>query len=134
MTIGSDFTYSVSDATFAGKTGRVSVPLTNSEASKNRRLSGNRTKTTQAVEYAMTYTMSDTPPAGQPAFPASGADQSHTGGTTDTLYVYGGTVTSIQHNNMEIATAGPATIILRPGDSWKLIYSVAPTVRRMVGA
>lgn len=132
MTIGSDITYSVSDATFAGKTGRVSVPLINSAASKNRRLSGNRTKTTQAVEYAMTYTLSATPPAGQPAFPASGADQLHTGGTTDTLYIYGGTVTSIQHNSMEIATSGPATIILRPGDVWKLIYSVAPTVRRMV--
>jgi hypothetical protein len=107
-----------------GATGAFQLPATNSAGSRRRLVANNRRGTTgTALDYATTST---------PAVPGSGVAQTHTGATVDTLYIYGGTVTVIAHNSSTVGTTGPATITLRPGDTWSITYSVAPTIKRVV--
>lgn len=46
----------------------------------------------------------------------------------EVLYVFGGTMTSITIGGVQVATTGPATLLLEPGDQPTFTYSVAPTV------
>lgn len=64
--------------------------------------------------------------------PASNTVQTHTGYTANTIYIYGGAVTSVQLNGTEIGTATPVQLNLMPGDTWKVIYTTAPTVKQVV--
>jgi hypothetical protein len=121
-TISADIDARVCDARFDGATGSIQG-ITNTVASFRRLLNRNRRATNALPEYAT---------ATAPAAPTSNTDVTQLAGTYDTLYLYGGTVTSILHNATQVGTTGPATLNLKPGDVWKIIYSVAPTLRRVV--
>lgn len=48
------------------------------------------------------------------------------------VYIYGGTMTVVAKNAVQVGTAGPASLILAPGESFTLTYSGAPTVKFFV--
>ena len=67
-----------------------------------------------------------------PAVPASGTPQSNTNNYPVNVYIYGGTITTIDYTPaggvaIEVGTTGPATVKLNPGDSITLTYSAAPS-------
>jgi hypothetical protein len=49
------------------------------------------------------------------------------GNTPETLYIYGGTVSTVVKNSITLATASPASVTLQPGESVVITYTVAPT-------
>lgn len=48
------------------------------------------------------------------------------------LSIFGGTMTQIQHEGAQIAAAGGATFVVGPGETWRVDYTVAPTITRVV--
>ena len=124
ITLGGDvLAYLVRDAEVSGVTDAFQLGA-NTSGSKRRLVTGNKTPT-GAPSYATTAAFTA---------PTSNVEQTHMAATVDRLMVFGGTVTSIQVNGVEVGTTGPATVTLSPGDTWKLIYSAAPTVVRQVVA
>jgi hypothetical protein len=65
------------------------------------------------------------------AAPPSGVVQTYRNPFYLELSIYGGTVTDIMHNGVTIATGGPVSLQLSPGDTWSVTYTVAPTIRRV---
>ena len=65
------------------------------------------------------------------AAPLSGVVQTYRNPFYLELSIYGGTVTDIMHNGVTIATGGPVSLQLSPGDTWSVTYTVAPTIRRV---
>jgi hypothetical protein len=128
ITAGGDVTaWKVTDVDSDGSTGAFQLG-TNTSGSVRRLATQNRSNRSASSfvpEYATTSRVTA---------PRSAATQTHIAATVDTLYIYGGTVTDIKHNGTTVATAGPATLVLRPGDTWAVTYSVAPTLKRVVSA
>ena len=48
------------------------------------------------------------------------------------LSIFGGTMTQIQHEGVQIAGAAGATFVVGPGETWRVDYTVAPTITRIV--
>ena len=65
--------------------------------------------------------------------PTSAAVQTNNTPFHYTLYIYAGTVTAVFHNGTTVGDgAGPSTLEIKPGDTWAVTYSVAPTIKRMI--
>ena len=64
--------------------------------------------------------------------PATTVVWTNTAATTVEVSIYGGTVTVIKKNTIQIGTSGPATFTLQPGDSYSITYTVTPTIIYMV--
>lgn len=73
--------------------------------------------------YAVTSTVSA---------PASTAVQTNDTPFTFDLYIYGGTVSAVNHNGTTVAGSGNVSLEIRPGDTWSVTYSGAPTIRRVI--
>ena len=106
----------------AGATGGFLLNA-NTAADVRRLVTRTRMASNSLPSYATTATV---------AAPGSNVIQTQMAATIDTLYIYGGTCTSIQQNGTEVGTTGPAALVLRPGDTWKVIYSAAPSIKRVV--
>lgn len=122
ITRSADIVVQITDAEVTGATGAFQA-VTDTASDRRRLVTRNRRSTNALPEYATTTAV---------VAPTSAAVQTHAAGTHDTLYIYGGTVTSIIHNSTEVGTTGPATLTLRPGDTWSVTYSAAPTIKRVV--
>ena len=64
--------------------------------------------------------------------PTSNVLQTNDTPFTFDLYIYGGTFTDVNHNGTTITFGGPVSMQLRPGDTWQITYTVAPTLRRII--
>lgn len=64
--------------------------------------------------------------------PTSSATQTNNTPFTYDLHFYGGTVTGIVKNLTTVSDAVPFTVTIRPGDTWYVTYSVAPTIKRII--
>jgi len=122
VTTAADIACRVVDVEGTGVTGGFQITA-NTTSDRRRLVTRNRRGTDALPEYATTASVTA---------PGSTSTQTHVAGTLDTLYIYGGTVTSITHNSTEVATSGPVTLNLRPGDTWSITYSAAPTIKRVV--
>lgn len=122
VTIGAEIgSYELTGATIGGEFGPIQLPVSNTTGSKRRLVTGNRPDGNAVIGYAAATAVTA---------PASAQAQTHTGATLDTLYIYGGTVSSITHNGTQVAT-GQATLALSPGDTWSVTYTAAPTIKRV---
>ena len=66
---------------------------------------------------------------GSVSVPTSGVTTNWYGPYDREISIYGGTVTSVTHNGVQISDgSGPAYIRLLPGDTWVVTYSSAPTI------
>src|SRR5207249_4596609 len=54
------------------------------------------------------------------------------GPSPETLYLYGGTVSSITQGGTQIAQSSPAALQLGPNEAVVVTYSSVPTARKMV--
>jgi len=54
------------------------------------------------------------------------------GASPETIYIYGGTVTSISKDSIQVGTSSPAQVYLAPNSIMTITYSAAPTVRRYI--
>lgn len=66
------------------------------------------------------------------AAPTSGALQTNNTPFTFDLYIYGGAVTLINLNGTQVSDTVPAQLTVKPGYTWQLNYTVAPTLRRII--
>ncbi len=119
--------YVFEDNQIEGLTGDIQSVISNttltagklfSSSIKNNRVPGGATR----PAYATTETVTA---------PTSAAVQTSNTPFTYDLTIYGGTVTSIQHNGTEVGT-DRANMTIRPGDTWVVVYSVAPTIKRII--
>lgn len=113
----------ITGAAASGVTGAFPAAYSDTVVDRRRLITNNRRSDNALPEYATTTTVTA---------PTSNTTQTHFPGVLATLYIYGGTVTDIKHNGVTIGTTGPATINLKPGDTWLVTYSVAPTIRRAI--
>jgi hypothetical protein len=65
--------------------------------------------------------------AGAPALAASTVAMTNTSGHDIDVNITGGTVTAVKKNGVTLASATGVTIRVRPGHTWSVTYSVAPT-------
>ena len=65
--------------------------------------------------------------SGKPAVPASTVAETNTADETMWVEVAGGTVTVVKVNDVTIGARTSGMFLLRPGDTIKITYSVAPT-------
>jgi hypothetical protein len=116
----SDIDLRIIGATANGSTSGF-VAFNGTVGNRRRLITNNRTADGSQVAYATTNILT----------PASNTDITHTGYTIDTVYLYGGSVSSVQINGVEVAQATPVQLRIVPGDTWKVIYTSAPTVKRI---
>jgi hypothetical protein len=64
--------------------------------------------------------------------PTSNVLQTNDTPFTFDLYIYDGTFTDVNHNGTTVAVGGPVSLQIRPGDTWRITYTVAPTLRRII--
>ena len=64
--------------------------------------------------------------------PTSAATQTNDTPFVFTLYIYGGTVTGVNHNGTTVSGSGDLSLVINPGDTWSVTYSSAPTIRRVI--
>ncbi len=50
------------------------------------------------------------------------------------MHIFGGTVSQVQHEGITIGGVAGADFILKPGETWSVYYTVAPTITRKVMA
>lgn len=91
--------------------------LFGSSVKNNRRASG-----ASKLEYATTATVTA---------PTSGDVQTNNTPFTYELHIYGGTITVVNKNGAQIADGG-TSLIIAPGETWYVVYTVAPTIKRVV--
>ncbi len=116
----------VQDVTVSGGTGDIIINASSS-GGFGRLCNGNRRRQTQteadpAVPTYATF-------AGVTA-PASTVNYVNTDGFVEEIYLYGGTVTVISHNGVQVGTVTPFRMTLQPGDTLNMTYSVVPTMVR----
>ena len=114
----------VRDVTGWGSVGAFSIGA-NTVADARSLVTGNRNaaSATSKPEYAV--------PTTEPVV-GSTIVQTQIQPTVDTIYIYGGTVSAIEHNGVQVGTSGPAALTLHPGDTWRVTFTVPPTIRRVV--
>jgi hypothetical protein len=123
VTRAADIAIRVTDAEFDGVSGGFAPGFaSNAVADKRSLVTRNRRATNASPDYATTTVV---------AAPASTSLQTHLNCTIDTLRIYGGTVTAVNHNGTQVAD-GPTALLLQPGDTWAITYSAAPTIKRIV--
>lgn len=100
-------------------------PTADTTADFRRLVTNNRRLTNARPEYAGPASVST---------PTSGVLQTNVTGYIQTLRFYGGTVSQIQQNGAQVSDGSGITLTLRPGDTWAVMYSVAPTIRKETAA
>lgn len=124
INVGADLDTRVLDVTSEGTSGGF-VLNANTVSSRKRLVTRNRRASGALPDYASTAAITA---------PATTALQTHLAATIDTLHIYGGTVTAIFLNGIQIGTTGPASFTVRPGDNWSITHAVAPTVVRAIAS
>ena len=64
--------------------------------------------------------------------PTSGATTTHVHPWRETLYIYGGSISEVRLNAIQVTTATPTSLDLNPGDTWSVTYTTAPTIKRII--
>ena len=115
---------SVTGVTAKGALGGFSV-ATYTAADNRSLITGNRVDTaTGRPDY--------TAGAGTVSTPTSGATTTHVHPWRETLYIYGGSISEVRLNAIQVTTATPTSLDLNPGDTWSVTYTTAPTIKRII--
>lgn len=115
---------SVTGVTAKGALGGFSV-ATYTAADTRSLITGNRVDTaTGRPDY--------TAGSGTMSTPTSGATTTHVHPWRETLYIYGGSISEVRLNAIQVTTATPTSLDLNPGDTWSVTYTTAPTIKRII--
>ena len=115
--------YRLEGCTLDGVTGEAQLSLLTTTPSGNAHsctVINNRSATgAAAVNYATTGTF---------AAPTSTVVQTNLTPFALLMSIFGGTVTQVQHKGLQIGGSNGANFTLRPGETWRVDYSSAPTI------
>ena len=78
-----------------------------------------------AIDYAV---------AGAVTVPTTATVETNLTPFTIQMHIFGGTVSQVQHEGIQIGGVAGADFILKPGETWSVYYTVAPTITRKVMA
>ncbi len=119
--------YSFEGNMVTGKTADTSITIGTTTPSGSARSCIVRNNRTASGAAAVNYAT-----GGTVTVPTSGALQTNLTPLTMRMHVFGGTVSQVQHEGVQIGGANGASFILEPGQTWQVNYSVAPTITRVV--